>query len=211
MKTIEQRSDFAQLNFFHVVAGTQMSMELQDCVKVLNDEDSSVEQKYEALALISENKPFYNMLFRLGIITEEKYLQDWKVEDIIGYNYCNAHLPYLCSLFCPLTRFEQFQSLDSDNDEISLLQMEKLIRLVLTHDETQLDELVNAKRSEIQQKVIGYFEYNLINVKNMLLDFRQAIQKISVEEKTLDNYITKYREWCVEHNAICFCYLDEWL
>lgn len=210
METIEQRSDFLQLNFFHVVAGTQMSMDLQDCVKVFNDEDSFVEQKYEALAFISENKPFYDMLLRLGIITEEKCLQDWNIEHVIGYNYFNVHLPYLCSLFCPITRFEQFQSLDSDNDEISLLQMEKLIRLVLSHDENQLNELVDVKRNEIQQAYNGYFEYNVF--KDMLLDFRKAIQKIPVEEKTLDHYLAKYHEWCVEHNAIAigFIYQPEY-
>ena len=205
METIEQRSDFVQLNFFHVISGTQMSMDLQDCVKILNDEDSSVEEKYEALAFISENKPFYDMLFRLGIITEKKCLQDWNIEHVIGYNYFNVHLPYLCSLFSPITRFEQFQSLDSDNDEISLLQMEKLIRLVLTHDQIQLDELVNVKRNEIQQEGNRYFEHNLI--KDMLLDFRKAIQKLPVEEKTLDDYIAKYHEWCVKHNVIAIGFL----
>ena len=205
METIEQRSDFVQLNFFHVISGTQMSMDLQDCVKILNDEDSSVEEKYEALAFISENKPFYDMLFRLGIITEKKCLQDWNIEHVIGYNYFNVHLPYLCSLFSPITRFEQFQSLDSDNDEISLLQMEKLIRLVLTHDEIQLDELVNTKRNEIQQEGNRHFEHNL--VKDMLLDFRKKIQKLLGEEKTLDNYIAKYHEWCVKHNAIAIGFL----
>ena len=207
MKTIEQRSDFLQLNFFHVVAGTQMSMQLQDCMKVLSDEDSSVEQKYEALALISENKPFYNMLFRLGIVTEKKCLQNWNIEHVIGYNYFNVHLPYLCSLFCPITRFEQFQSLDSDNDEISLLQMEKLIRLVLTHDEIQLVELVDAKRNEIQQAGNSYFEHNL--VKDMLLDLRKAIQKLPDEEKTLDQYLAKYREWCVKHNVIAIGFMHQ--
>lgn len=205
METIEQRSDFVQLNFFHVISGTQMSMDLQDCVKILNDEDSSVEEKYEALAFISENKPFYDMLFRLGIITEKKCLQDWNIEHVIGYNYFNVHLPYLCSLFSPITRFEQFQSLDSDNDEISLLQMEKLIRLVLSHDDNQLIELVNAKRNEIQQEGNRYFEHNLI--KDMLLDFRKAIQKLPGEEKTLDDYIAKYHEWCVKHNVIAIGFL----
>lgn len=205
METIEQRSDFVQLNFFHVIAGTRMSMDLQDCVKILNDEDSSVEKKYEALSFISENKPFYDMLFRLGIITEKKCLQDWNIEHVIGYNYFNVHLPYLCSLFSPITRFEQFQSLDSDNDEISLLQMEKLIRLVLTHDEIQLDKLVNVKRNEIQQEGNRYFEHNLI--KDMLLDFRKAIQKLTGEEKTLDDYIAKYHEWCVKHNVIAIGFL----
>lgn len=145
------------------------------------------------------------MLFRLGIITEKKCLQDWNIEHVIGYNYFNVHLPYLCSLFSPITCFEQFQSLDSDNDEISLLQMEKLIRLVLTHDEIQLDELVNAKRNEIQQEGNRYFEHNLI--KDMLLDFRKAIQKLTGEEKTLDDYIAKYHEWCVKHNVIAIGFL----
>lgn len=209
METIEQRSDFLQLNFFHVIAGTQMSMDLQDCVKVFNDESSSIEQKYEALAFISENKPFYDMLFRLGIVIETKYLSDWNVENFIGYNYFNGHLPYLCSLFCPITRFEQFQSLDSDNDEISisLLQMEKLIRLVLSLDNNQLNELVDAKRNEIQQAYNGYFEYDVF--KDMLLDFRKAIQKFPVEEKTLDHYLAKYHEWCVKHNAIAIGFIDQ--
>lgn len=95
--------------------------------------------------------------------------------------------------------------MDSDNDEISLLQMEKLIRLVLTHDEIQLDELVNTKRNEIQQEGNRYFEHNL--VKDMLLDFRKAIQKLTGEEKTLDDYIAKYHEWCVKHNAIAIGFL----
>jgi len=93
METIEQRSDFLQLNFFHVVAGTQMSMQLQDYVNILNDEDSSVEKKYEALAFISENKPFYDMLLKLGFITAVKCLQHLNIKNVIGYNYCNEHFP----------------------------------------------------------------------------------------------------------------------
>lgn len=37
METIEQRSNFVQLNFFHVIAGTQIFIDLQDCVKILNN------------------------------------------------------------------------------------------------------------------------------------------------------------------------------
>lgn len=200
MKTIEERSDFAQLNFFHVVAGTQMSMELQDCVKVLNDEDSSVEQQYEALTFVSENKPFYDMLCQLNIIIETKYLRDWYIENIIGHNYCNEYLHYLCNLFYPLTRFEQFKSFEYDDYVISLLQIEKLICLVLSRDESALDGVLKAKKSELPNTV--YFEHNF--VKNMLLDFKRAIQRLPVEEKTLDNYLAKFREWCSKHNAIGF-------
>lgn len=200
MKTIEERSDFAQLNFFHVVAGTHMSMELQDCVKVLNDEDSSVEQQYEALTFVSENKPFYDMLCQLNIIIETKYLRDWYIENIIGHNYCNEYLHYLCNLFYPLTRFEQFKSFEYDDYVISLLQIEKLICLVLSRDESALDGVLKAKKSELPNSV--YFEHNF--VKNMLLDFKRAIQRLPVEEKTLDNYLAKFREWCSKHNAIGF-------
>lgn len=200
MKTIEERSDFAQLNFFHVVAGTQMSMDLQDCVKVLNDEDSSVEQKYEALTFVSENKPFYDMLCQLNIIIETKYLRDWYIENIIGHNYCNEYLHYLCNLFYSLTRFEQFKSFEYDDYVISLLQIEKLICLVLSRDESALDGVLKAKKAELPNTV--YFEHNF--VKNMLLDFKRAIQRLPVEEKTLDNYLAKFREWCSKHNAIGF-------
>lgn len=94
METIEQRSDFVQLNFFHVISGTQMSMDLQDCVKILNDEDSSVEEKYEALAFISENKQFYDMLFRLGIITEK---------NVFKIGTLNMLLDIIISMFICLT------------------------------------------------------------------------------------------------------------
>ena len=201
MKTIEQRSDFVQLNFFHVVARTQMSMELQDCVKILNDEVSSVEQKYEALTFISENKPFYDMLCQFNVIIETKYLRDWYIENIIGHNYCNEYLHYLCNLFYPITRFEQFKSFECDDYVISLLQIEKLIHLVLSHDENELSEVLKAKPIELTQNTL-YFEHNF--VKNMLLDFKRAIQRLPVAEKTLDNYLAKYREWCVKHNAIGF-------
>ena len=201
METIEQRSDFVQLNFFHVVAGTQMSMELQDCVKILNDEVSSVEQKYEALTFISENKPFYDMLCQFNVIIETKYLRDWYIENIIGHNYCNEYLHYLCNLFYPITRFEQFKSFECDDYVISLLQIEKLIHLVLSHDENELSEVLKAKPIELTQNTL-YFEHNF--VKNMLLDFKRAIQRLPVVEKTLDNYLAKYREWCVKHNAIGF-------
>lgn len=201
MKTIEERSDFAQLNFFHVVAGTQMSMELQDCVKILNDEASSVEKKYEALTFISENKPFYDMLCQFNVIIETKYLRDWYIENIIGHNYCNEYLYYFCNLFYPITRFEQFKSFECDDYVISLLQIEKLIRLVLSCDESSLDVVLKSKQAELP-KDISHFEYNF--VKNMLLNFRQAIQRLPVAEKTSDNYIAKFREWCVKHNAIGF-------
>lgn len=201
MKTIEERSDFAQLNFFHVVAGTHMSMELQDCVKVLNDEDSSVEKKYEALTFISENKPFYDMLCQFNVIIETKYLRDWYIENIIGHNYCNEYLYYFCNLFYPITRFEQFKSFECDDYVISLLQIEKLIRLVLSCDESSLDGVLKSKQAELP-KDISHFEYNF--VKNMLLNFRQAIQRLPVEEKTLDNYLAEFREWCSKHNAIGF-------
>ena len=200
MKTIEERSDLAQLNFFHVIADTQMSMELQDCVKVLNDEDSSVEQQYEALTFVSENKPFYDMLCQLNIIIETKYLRDWYIENIIGHNYCNEYLHYLCNLFYPLARFEQFKSFEYDDYMISLLQIEKLICLVLSRDESALDGVLKAKKAELPNTV--YFEHNF--VKNMLLDFKRAIQRLPVEEKTLDNYLAKFREWFSKHNAIGF-------
>ena len=197
MKTIEERSDLAQLNFFHVISETQMSMELQHCVKVLNDKASSVEQKYEALSFISENKPFYDMLCQFGVIIETKYLRDWSIDDIIGCNSCNAYLHYLCNLFYPLTRFEHFKSFECDDDFISLLQIEKLIRLVLSHNKNKLDGVLKAELPNTT-----CFEHNFL--KNMLLDFKRAIQRLPVSEKTLDNYLAKFREWCVEHNAIGF-------
>lgn len=201
MKTIEQRSDFAQLNFFHVVARTEMSMELQDCVKVLNDEDSSVEQKYEALTFVSENKPFYDMLCELGIIDETKCLQVRYIEEIIGHKYCNEYLDFLCNFFYPLTRFEQFNSFKSDFNFISLLQAEKLIRLSLGHDEIELNEVLKAKKAELNKNTI-HFSNNFFN--NMLLDFHQAIQRLPAAEKTLDNYVFIFREWCLKHNVIGF-------
>ena len=169
-------------------------------MKVLNDEDSSVEQKYEALTFVSENKPFYDMLCQLNIIIETKYLRDWYIENIIGHNYCNEYLHYLCNLFYPLTRFEQFKSFEYDDYVISLLQIEKLICLVLSRDESALEVVLKAKKAEFPNTV--YFEHNF--VKNMLLDFKKAIQRLPVEEKTLDNYLAKFREWCSKHNAIGF-------
>ena len=180
MKTIEERSDFAQLNFFHVVAGTQMSMELQDCVKVLNDENSSVEQKYEALTFVSENKPFYDMLCELGIIDETKCLQVRYIEEIIGHNYCNEYLDCLCNSFYPLTRFEQFNSFKSDFNFISLLQAEKLIRLALGHDEIELNEVLKAKKAELPRN-ITYFSNNFFN--NMLLDFHKQFKGFLRQKK----------------------------
>jgi len=85
--------------------------------------------------------------------------------------------------------------------------MEKLIRLVISHDDNQLDELVSAQL--IQQERPVYFKHS--SVKNMLLDFREVIQKMSVEEKTLDHYLSKYREKCVKDKVVDFICFNTWL
>ena len=118
---------------FHIIGQFNLVLEMQKCTNTVNNPESTIDNKYNALKFISESESLYDFLGESGLIRDSNN-QYWEIHWLFGLNSSlNDAIYHICNKFFPTKAHTP--PFNTYSNRTTVEQMERLITFLVNNSE----------------------------------------------------------------------------
>lgn len=195
---------------FHIIGQFNLVLEMQKCTDTVNNPESTIDNKYNALKFISESETLYDFLGESGLIRDSNN-QSWEIHWIFGLNSSlNNAIYHICNKFFPTQA--HMPPFNTYSNRTTVEQMERLITFLVNNNEESIALLLSTFNDEphLHPALNGVKNQHIYmcklkdTIESSLFNVLKKEKNMDKSEVTANDYINCYKEIVVERHITSF-------
>lgn len=200
-----------RVNLSHIIGQSNFVLEMQKCTDTLNNPETMIDDKYNALKFISESESLYNFLGESGLIRNSNN-QSWEIYWLFSLNnsLLNDAIYYICNKFFPTKA--NTPPFNPHNKRTTVEQMERLITFLVNNTEESVAMFLSTFNDEphLHPALNGVKNQHIYmcslkdTIESSLFNVLKKEKNMDKSELTANDYINCYKEIMVNRHITSF-------
>lgn len=195
---------------FHIIGQFNLVLEMQKCTDTVNNPESTIDNKYNALKFISESETLYDFLGESGLIRDSNN-QYWEINWLFGLNSSlNDAIYHICNKFFPTKAHTP--PFNTYSNRTTLEQMERLITFLVNNSEESVAMFLSTFNDEpnLHPALNGLKNQHIYmcklkdTIESSLFNVLKKEKNMDKNEVTVNDYINCYKEIVVKRHITSF-------
>ena len=195
---------------FHIIGQFNLVLEMQKCTDTVNNPESTIDNKYNALKFISESESLYDFLGESGLIRDSNN-QYWEIHWLFGLNSSlNDAIYHICNKFFPTKAHTP--PFNTYSNRTTVEQMERLITFLVNNSEESVAMFLSTFNDEpnLHPALNGLKNQHIYmcklkdTIESSLFNVLKKEKNMDKNEVTANDYINCYKEIVVKRHITSF-------
>ena len=195
---------------FHIIGQFNLVLEMQKCTDTVNNPESTIDNKYNALKFISESETLYDFLGESGLIRDSNN-QYWEINWLFGLNSSlNDAIYHICNKFFPTKAHTP--PFNTYSNRTTVEQMERLITFLVNNSEESVAMFLSTFNNEpnLHPALNGLKNQHIYmcklkdTIESSLFNVLKKEKNMDKNEVTVNDYINCYKEIVVKRHITSF-------
>lgn len=195
---------------FHIIGQFNLVLEMQKCTDTVNNPESTIDNKYNALKFISESESLYDFLGESGLIRDSNN-QYWEIHWLFGLNSSlNDAIYHICNKFFPTKAHTP--PFNTYSNRTTVEQIERLITFLVNNSEESVAMFLSTFNDEpnLQPALNGLKNQHIYmcklknTIESSLFNVLKKEKNMDKNEVTVNDYINCYKEIVVKRHITSF-------